>query len=146
MRRKTLPKKNGRGFTLMELMVVIVILGILAAHVVMDYFSRIEEAKQEKARTDIVSLEGALEMYKLHNGDYPTTTQGLLALVERPQDARNWKGPYLKKGRLPKDPWKSLFVYLSPGTRGGCDLISYGKDGEVGGDGFDMDISNWDIQ
>lgn len=150
--RRTIMKRkwNHRGFTLIELMVVIVILGILAGLIVPRIMSRPEEAKQTKARIQIESLETALKLYKLDNGSYPTTEQGLQALVEAPSVgnlAKKWReGGYLEKGRVPKDPWDNDYVYLSPGTQGDYDILSYGADGEPGGDGKDKDISNQDTE
>ncbi len=150
--RRTIMKRkwNNRGFTLIELMVVIVILGILAGLIVPRIMSRPEEAKQTKARIQIESLETTLKLYKLDNGSYPTTEQGLQALVEAPTVgtlAKKWReGGYLEKGRVPKDPWGNDYVYLSPGSQGDYDIISYGADGEQGGDGKDKDISNQDIE
>ena len=139
-----------RGFTLIELMVVIIILGILAMWVAPKIMSRPGEAKQVKARLDIQSLETALKLYKLDNGVYPTTEQGLQALVEKPETGvipKKWKkGGYLEKGRVPKDPWGNDFVYLSPGLKGDFDILSYGADGVPGGEGENKDINNWDIQ
>jgi len=141
---------DSRGFTLIELMVVIVILGILAGLIVPRIMSRPEEARQAKARIQIESIETALKLYRLDNGNYPTTEQGLQALVEAPsvgQLPRNWRdGGYLEKGKVPKDPWGNEFVYLSPGTQGDYDLLSYGADGEQGGEGKDKDINSWDIE
>lgn len=143
-------RKDNRGFTLIELMVVIIILGILAMWVAPKIMSRPEEAKQVKARLDIQNLETALKLYKLDNGVYPTTEQGLQALVEKPESgilAKNWKeGGYLEKGKVPKDPWGNDFVYLSPGLKGDFDIISYGLDGVPGGEGDNKDINNWDIE
>lgn len=136
------------GFTLIELMVVIVILGILAMYIAPKIMSRPEEAKQVKARMDIASLETALKLYKLDNGSYPTTEQGLQALVALPesgQEAKNWqKGGYLEKGRVPGDPWGNEFVYLSPGVNGDFDIMSYGADGVPGGEDENRDINNWE--
>ena len=138
-----------RGFTLIELMVVMVILGILASMIVPRIMDRPEEARRTKAAVDIQALEQALQMYKLDNGQYPTTEQGLQALVEAPSVgrlAKRWrKGGYLDKSRVPKDPWDNDFVYISPGLHGDYDLISYGADGEPGGEGPDADINNWEL-
>jgi len=138
-----------RGFTLIELMVVIIILGILAMWVAPKIMSRPGEAKQVKAKLDIQNLETALKLYKLDNGIYPTTEQGLQALVEKPETApipKKWKkGGYLEKGKVPKDPWGNDFVYLSPGLKGDFDILSYGADGVPGGEGEDRDVNNWDI-
>ncbi len=141
---------DDRGFTLIELMVVIIILGILAMYVAPKIMSRPGEARQVKARLDIQNLESALKLYKLDNGVYPTTEQGLQALVEPPETGtipKKWKpGGYLEKGRVPKDPWGNDFVYLSPGLKGDFDIISYGLDGVPGGEEENKDINNWEIE
>ena len=146
----SLYRLNHFGFTLIELMVVIVILGILAGLIVPRLMGRPEEAKQLKARMQIESLETALKLYKLDNGSYPDTEQGLQALVERPETGnvpKKWReGGYLEKGRVPMDPWGNEFVYLSPGLQGDYDIISYGADGVPGGEGKDTDINNWEIE
>ncbi|MDM8523378.1 type II secretion system major pseudopilin GspG [Desulfococcaceae bacterium HSG8] len=139
-------KLNSKGFTLIELMVVIVILGILAGFITVNYIKYLDEAKVAKTKVEIQELETALDLYRVNNGMYPTTAEGLIALVERPANAANWKGSYLKKGRIPKDPWKNDFVYLSPGTRGDYEIISYGRDGNPGGEEFDKDINSWEIE
>jgi general secretion pathway protein G len=143
-------KIGNRGFTLIELMVVIIILGILAMYIGPKIMGRPEEAKQVKARVDIAALETALRLYKLDSGIYPSTEQGLQALVEKPETGnipRKWKeGGYLEKGKVPKDPWGNEFVYLSPGVKGDYDIISYGADGVPGGEGQNLDINNWDIE
>ncbi|MDZ7599453.1 MAG: type II secretion system major pseudopilin GspG [Desulfobacterales bacterium] len=142
-------KLNHKGFTMIELMVVIVILGILAAIVAPKLVGRTDEARITKARVDIANLETALKLYKLDNGVYPSTEQGLQALVETPETGtapRNWReGGYLEKNRVPKDPWGNEFVYLSPGVSGDFDLSSYGTDGLSGGEGINADINNWEI-
>ena len=141
---------NHKGFTMIELMVVIVILGILAAIIAPKLVGRTDEARITKARVDITNLETALKLYKLDNGVYPTTEQGLQALVEAPETGtapRNWReGGYLEKNRVPKDPWGNDFLYLSPGVNGDFDLSSYGADGLAGGEGINADINNWEIQ
>ena len=147
----TLIKKNGTpGFTLIELMVVIVILGILAGLIVPRIMGRPEEAKRLKAKMQIESLETALKLYKLDNGMYPSTEQGLQALVEKASTGitpKKWReGGYLEKGKLPRDPWGNEFIYLSPGTQGEYDIISYGSDGVPGGEGKNQDINNWDLE
>ena len=138
--------KSGQGgFTLLEVMVVVVILGILAALVVPKIISRPDEARAIAAKQDIASLMQALKLYRLDNQRYPTTEQGLQALVARPTTAPippNWKaGGYLE--RLPKDPWSSLYQYLNPGLRGEIDIFSFGGDGAPGGEGNDADIGSW---
>ena len=141
---------NMQGFTLIEIMVVVVILGILAGLIVPRIMDRPEEARRTKAAIQIQSIEQALKLYKLDNGDYPTTEQGLQALIEAPSVGRlpkKWrKEGYLDKGRLPKDPWDNDFVYISPGLHSDFDLMSYGPDGEPGGEGNDEDINNWEIE
>ena len=141
-------QKSG-GFTLIELMVVVVILGILAGLIVPRIMGRPEEARQAKARIQLESLDTALKLYRLDNGDYPSTEQGLQALVEPPSVGdlpRNWRqGGYLDKGRIPKDPWGNEYMYLCPGIEEEYDLISYGADGEPGGEGKNRDITNHDV-
>jgi general secretion pathway protein G len=143
-------KKDSRGFTLIEIMVVIIILGILAVYIGPKIMGRPEEAKQVKAKVDISALETALKLYKLDNGVYPSTEQGLQALVEKPESGNapaKWRdGGYLDKNKVPKDPWKNDFVYLSPGVHGDFDIISYGSDGVPGGEKQNMDINNWEIE
>jgi general secretion pathway protein G len=133
-----------RGFTLIEIMVVVVILGILAALVVPNILGNVDTARITAARQDIRGIESALDMYRLDNYNYPTTQQGLEALVTQPADPsiRNWRlGGYLKK--LPKDPWGNPYQYLYPGTQGEVDVWSMGADGQTGGDGVTADIGNW---
>jgi len=147
---KTDKKQNSReaGFTLIELMVVIVILGLLAGLILPRFIGQSDTAKRQAARTQMALLESALKMYKLDNGSYPTTEQGLKALVEPPTSGnlpKNWrKGGYLEKGKVPKDPWKNEFIYVSPGSHGDFDITSLGADGEPGGEDFDKDINSWD--
>ena len=134
-----------RAFTLIEVMVVIVILGILAALVVPKVMSRPDEARIVAARQDVASLVQALKLYKLDNLGYPSTEQGLQALVSRPStppQPPNWKpGGYVE--RLPKDPWGRDYLYLNPGQRGEIDVYSLGADGEPGGEGGNADVGNW---
>lgn len=143
-------RQRQSGFTLIELMVVIVILGILAGLIVPRIMGRPEEAKQLKAKLTIESLETSLRMYKLDNGMYPSTEQGLEALVQAPDTGdvpKKWReGGYIEKGRIPSDPWDNEFVYLSPGVHGEYDIISYGSDGVPGGEGKDKDISSWELE
>jgi len=139
---------NCRGFTLIEIMVVVVILGILAAIVVPKLLDRPDQAKVTKAKVDMKGIEEALGMYKLDNGFYPSTEQGLDALVTKPETgripAKYPEGAYLKK--LPLDPWNTPYVYLSPGLHSkDFDMISYGADGEPGGEGYDADINSWEL-
>ncbi|MBC2713491.1 MAG: type II secretion system major pseudopilin GspG [Desulfosarcina sp.] len=141
---------NRRGFTLIELMVVIVILGILAGLIVPRIMGRPEQAKKLKARMQIESISTALKLYKLDNGSYPTTEQGLQALVEQPSSgntSKNWrKGGYLEKGKVPKDPWGNDFIYLSPGIHDYFDIIAYGADGAAGGEDKNADINSWESE
>ncbi len=142
-------RNDSRGFTLIELMVVIVILGILAGLIVPRIMGRPDEARQLKAKVQIESLETTLKLYKLDNGAYPSTEQGLQALIEQPTTGdipKKWReGGYLEKGKLPKDPWGNEFIYLSPGTHGEYDIMSYGADGVPGGEGKNADINSWEI-
>ncbi|KAB0461042.1 MULTISPECIES: type II secretion system major pseudopilin GspG [Vibrio] len=144
---KTKMKKQS-GFTLLEVMVVVVILGILASFVVPNLLGNKEKADQQKAITDIVALENALDMYKLDNSVYPTTDQGLDALVSKPTSSpepRNYRdGGYIK--RLPNDPWGNEYQYLSPGDNGTIDIFTLGVDGQEGGEGIAADVGNWNIQ
>lgn len=141
--------RNNKGFTLIELMVVIVILGILAAIIAPKIIGRTDEAKVTEAKVQIKNLETALKLYKLDNGVYPSTEQGLDALVKKPVTGtipRNWReGGYLEKKKTPLDPWSNRFVYVSPGVNGDYDIISYGADGVRGGEGFNKDIENWNL-
>lgn len=134
-----------RGFTLIEVMVVIVILGVLAALVVPRIMSRPDEARVVAAKQDIATIMQALKLYKLDNRHYPSNAQGLQALVERPAGtpvAENWKR-YLE--RLPVDPWGQPYQYLNPGLQGEVDVMSFGADGKAGGEGFDADIGSWNL-
>jgi general secretion pathway protein G len=136
-----------RGFTLIEIMVVVVIMGIMAALVVPKLMGRTDDARIAAARQDIATIMQALKLYRLDNHRYPTTEQGLNALVSRPQSAPaapGWKeGGYLE--RLPKDPWGNPYKYLSPGVHGEVDVFSYGADGQPGGAGSDADIGSWQL-
>ena len=139
--------KFSRGFTLIEIMVVIVILGVLAALIVPKVMSRPDEARIIAAKQDIASIVQALKLYRLDNLRYPTTEQGLMALVKKPSmppDPPNWKGNgYLEK--LPKDPWGHSYQYLQPGLHGEIDVMSLGADGAPGGEGNDADIGSWEL-
>lgn len=135
------------GFTLIEVMVVVVILAVLAALIVPQVIGRPDEAKAVAARHDIAAISQALKLYRLDNGRYPSAEQGLAALVQRPSVAPlppNWKaGGYLE--RLPKDPWGHPYQYLNPGLHGEIDVLSFGADGASGGAGFDADIGSWSL-
>jgi general secretion pathway protein G len=133
-----------RGFTLIEVMVVVVILSILAAVVVPRIMDNPDKARVVVAKTDIRAIKSALDLYRLHNYRYPTTEQGLEALVQKPADAPHWQeGGYLEK--VPKDPWGKAYLYLSPGQHGSIDVYSLGADGQPGGEGVDADIGNWNL-
>jgi general secretion pathway protein G len=145
--KRLLRQRVQRGFTLVEIMVVVMIIGILGALVVPKLLGRTGEARQTAARTDIASLMQALKLYKLDNQRYPTTEQGLVALVQKPTSgpaANGWKeGGYLEK--LPKDPWGNAYQYLNPSIHGGeVDVFSYGADGQAGGTGEDADVGSWE--
>ncbi len=136
-----------RGFTLIEILVVIVILGVLAALIVPNVISRPDEARATVAKSDIAAIVSALKLYRLDNQRYPTADQGLAALVAKPEQPPvppNWKpGGYLEK--LPKDPWGRPYVYLNPGVRGEIEVMTFGADGQSGGAGPDADIGSWDL-
>jgi general secretion pathway protein G len=136
-------KARSRGFTLLELLVVMVIIGLLAGFVAPRYFAQVGKSRVKAARAQIDALDKALEQYRLDVGHLPTTTEGLAALNAPPQGVNGWEGPYLKKD-VPLDPWGHAYVYAQPGThQNDFDLLSYGRDGQLGGSGEDADITNW---
>ncbi|WP_019143015.1 type II secretion system major pseudopilin GspG [Noviherbaspirillum massiliense] len=133
---------NSSGFTLLELLVVMVIIGLLAGYVGPKYFSQIGKSETKTALAQIDALGKALDQYRLDTGHYPSTEQNLTALFTRPANEPKWDGPYLKKA-VPPDPWGKPYVYKQPGDHGDYDLFSYGKDGEPGGTGDAADITSW---
>ncbi|MEM1190639.1 MAG: type II secretion system major pseudopilin GspG [Pseudomonadota bacterium] len=135
-------RRRAAGFTLMELLVVLAILGLLMSLVGPQVLNQFGRAKTQTALVQIKDLEQALEMYKLDVGRYPSTAQGLVALVQKPGDAAGWNGPYLK-GNLPQDPWKRDYNYKFPGERAEVDIFTLGQNGAPGGDGEDTDVGNW---
>lgn len=138
------PHRRSRGFTLMELLVVLAILGLLMSLVGPAVLNQLGGAKSKTAAIQVKDIEQALEMYKLDVGRYPTTGQGLVALVQKPDGVGGWNGPYLKGGKLPQDPWKQDYHYRFPGVRGEIDIYSFGMDGTEGGDGENADVGNWE--
>jgi general secretion pathway protein G len=141
-------RRRQRGFTLIEIMIVVVIIGLLAAVILPQLMGNVDQARVAKAQSDIQAIETALTMYRLDNSKYPTTDQGLRALVQQPTDPsiRHWRpGGYIKKAS--KDPWGNDYQYVYPGTHGGeYDLFSLGADAQPGGEGADADIGNWNVE
>jgi general secretion pathway protein G len=135
--------RRGTGFTLIELLVVLVILGLLAGLVGPQVLRYLGSAKSDTAALQIEELGGGLDLFHLEVGRYPTTEEGLVALVSEPAGSRNWNGPYLKKKRVPQDPWGNEYSYRSPGENGAYDLFSLGADGAEGGDGENRDVVSW---
>ena len=132
----------GNGFTLLELLVVMVIVGLMAGLVAPRYFAQVGKSQVKVAHAQIDALDKALDQYRLDVGRYPTTEEGLQALVAAPSGELKWAGPYLKKG-VPADPWGKPYVYQQPGSHGDFDLLSLGRDGRPGGSGEDADVTNW---
>jgi general secretion pathway protein G len=145
MERATATVRRPRGFTLIEILVVVAIIGILATMIIPQIMNQPDQAKAVAARADVNAIYGALKLYKLDNGVYPSNEQGLQALVRKPDRGdipRNWKpGGYLEK--LPQDPWQHDYMYLNPGIRGEIDVFSLGSDGQPGGEGYAADIGSW---
>ena len=133
-----------RGMTLIEILVVLVLIGIVMGIVGGNFIGRGEEAKRKAAKIEIEQNGQTLDLYKLEVGRYPTTQEGMQALISAPAGVTNWNGPYWKKGTLPKDPWGNDYKYASPGQHGAYDIISYGADGKEGGDAANRDITSWE--
>lgn len=142
MKQGTVSQKAARGFTLLELLVVLVILGLLVGIVAPRFFGQVGKSEVKVATAQIRALEDALDQYRLDVGRYPSSEQGLAALMSQPTGESRWQGPYLKKA-VPNDPWGSPYQYSNPGQHGEFDLYSLGKDGQPGGTGEAVDIGNW---
>ncbi len=143
LKKRSYLLRNG-GFTLLELLIVMIIIGLLAALIGPKMIGRVGESRQTVAKQQIEGFSTALEMFKLDTTRYPTQEQGMEALVATPHGVENWKGPYLKKKFIPKDPWGNEYVYVYPGENGDYDIISYGADGAEGGDGENADVVSWE--
>lgn len=141
-KQQTARRRRQAGFTLLELLIVVIILGLLAALVGPRLFGTLDKAKKQVAKTQIEQLSAGLDLFRLDVGRYPTTDEGLEALVNPPEGMERWNGPYMEKG-IPKDPWDRKYIYISPGEHGQYDLISLGLDGEPGGEGENADITSW---
>lgn len=136
-------RKKEKGFTLIEIIIVVIILSLIAALVVPRMFKKVEKSKQKIAKTQIIMIENAVKMFKLDTGRYPDTKEGLQVLLEGP-GINNWDGPYLEKG-LPKDPWGRMYIYTYPGKNYTFEIVSLGADGKEGGEGEDKDVNNWNV-
>lgn len=141
-KQQTARRRRQSGFTLLELLIVVIILGLLATLVGPRLFSVFDKAKRQVAKTQIEGFSASLDLFRLDIGRYPTTDEGLEALVNPPEGLERWNGPYMEKG-IPKDPWDRPYVYVSPGEHGAYDIISLGLDGEPGGEGENADITSW---
>ncbi|MEN9896616.1 MAG: type secretion system protein GspG [Pseudomonadota bacterium] len=137
-------RQKQSGFTLLELLVVLGIIAMLAGIVGPQVMKHLGESKTKAAKVQVEDFSAALDMYKLDMGKYPTSDQGLQALIEAPEGSKRWNGPYLRKAKTPLDPWQNEYHYVSPGTHGKFDLFTYGADDKEGGEGEDQDINNWE--
>lgn len=151
MKNITMGKMSGRaGFTLLEIIVVVFILSLLVAIVAPKIMGRTDDAKIADAKVQIKNFETALKLFKIDNGSYPTTEQGLESLIEKPTTGqvpgKYREGGYLEQKKIPLDPWGNPYIYVSPGVHGDFDILSYGGDGKEGGEGKDADIKSWDMQ
>lgn len=133
-----------RGFTLIEIIIVVIVLSLIATLVVPKFFKKVEQSKRKIAKIQISLIENGIKLFKLDTGRYPSTDEGLKALLEKPANAPNWDGPYLEKG-LPKDPWKRDYTYIYPGNKYIYEIYSLGADGKSGGEGESQDIFNWTV-
>jgi len=141
---KTMKKLTQKGFTLLELLVVLGIIAMLAGIVGPQVMKHMGESKTKAAKVQIEDLAATLDMYKLDIGSYPTSEEGLQALIESPDSAKRWNGPYLRKNKIPLDPWQHEYHYASPGEHGKFDLFSWGADNKEGGEGEDQDLVSWE--
>jgi general secretion pathway protein G len=141
---KYFKNRTQSGFTLLELLVVLGIIAMLAGIVGPQVMKHMGESKIKAAKVQIEDLASTLDMYKLDLGSYPTTEEGLSALIESPDSSKRWNGPYLRKSKIPLDPWQNEYHYVSPGEHGKFDLFSWGADGKEGGEGEDQDLASWE--
>lgn len=144
MNMKHLKKNTQTGFTLLELLVVLGIIAMLAGIVGPQVMKHMGESKTKAAKVQIEELSATLDMYKLDLGSYPTSEEGLRALIESPEAAKRWNGPYLSKSKVPLDPWQNEYHYVSPGEHGRFDLFTFGADNKEGGEGEDQDVVSWE--
>jgi len=142
MKHRFASRRAGRGMTLIEILVVLVLLGIVMTIVAGNFIGQGEKAKADAAKIEIAQIGQTLDLYKLEIGRYPTTQEGLQALITAPAGVSNWNGPYWKKASLPKDPWGNEYKYTSPGSKMPYEIVSYGADGKEGGDGANRDITS----
>ena len=143
MKRRYTDRRAARGMTLIEILVVLVLIGIVMGIVGGNFLGKGEKAKSDAAKIEINQIGQTLDLYKLEIGRYPTTQEGLQALITAPSGATNWNGPYWKNGTIPKDPWGNEYKYASPGTKGAYEIMSYGADAKEGGDGPNKDITSF---